>query len=156
MKELSEKAIRDIRISDEIEFAEKSIERLDIMQQLSILIGENINRKKIEAFLIAIKNTTANKYQNKRLRAAYKQLLFEVNDEFPCDELAAIYLGELQDELIDAIAEHGSIWEEITLENSASAIRREGRSKKITVSNKRLNKLRKKYNLEKEDRIYGL
>lgn len=145
MKKASKDEVRELRMLDAIELVKKVIKRLDNQQDDSISLGENINQKAVGGFLGLISKTSGNKLQNRKLRAAYKRLLFEMNDKYPSAELMSLYLTECLMEMVDSVGEHSIIWEDIIMDNSMNALLVEGRATKRTLDKNKLNLLRKKY-----------
>jgi len=119
--------LREIRLLDALELTQKIIKRLDDQQLKSIGMGERLNLKKIDGVLDAITKTTGDKQQNKKLRNAYKTVLFEMNDTNPHVGLIRLGLIEFMMELVDALGEHSSKWEEIVMRNAEQALKVEGR-----------------------------
>ncbi len=147
MKKASKDEIRELRILDAIELVKKVIKRLDDQQEDSIFLGENLNRKSVEGFLGLISKTSGDKIQNRKLRVAYKRLLFEMNDKYPHAELMSLYLTACLMEMVDSVGEHSIIWEDIIMDNSMNALLVEGRTTKRDIDNNKLNRLRKKHKL---------
>ncbi len=147
MKKASKDEIRELRILDAIELVKKVIKRLDDQQEDSIFLGENLNRKSVEGFLGLISKTSGDKIQNRKLRAAYKRLLFEMNDKYPHAELMSLYLTASLLEMVDSVGEHSIIWEDIIMDNSMNALLFEGRTTKRDIDNNKLSRLKKKYKL---------
>lgn len=145
MKKASKDEIRELRILESIELVKKVIKRLDNQQADSISLGENLNRKMVEGILPLISKTSGNKRQNRQLRAAYKRLLFEMNDKNTWWELVSLYLTECLMEMVDSVGEHSIVWEDIIMDNSMNALLVEGRVSKRKIDTSKLNQLRRKY-----------